>query len=59
MYIYDIIKICFTEANMAKNKKNIGRILIIALIVVLAIVGIIALVLNNIVGNNRSLEKPG
>lgn len=44
---------------MAKNKKNIGRILIIALIVVLAIVGIIALVLNNIVGNNRSLEKPG
>ncbi len=44
---------------MAKNKKNIGRILFIALIVVLAIVGIIALVLNNIVGNNRSLEKPG
>ena len=43
---------------MAKKKVNIGYIILIVVIVLMAVVGIGAFVLNNMF-SNRSLEKPG
>ncbi|MBQ8380127.1 MAG: class B sortase [Clostridia bacterium] len=43
---------------MAKKKINIGYIILIVVIILMAVVGIGAFVLNNIF-SNRSLEKPG
>lgn len=43
---------------MAKRKKNVGFIVMCVIITILAIVGVVALILNTIFSKNR-LEKPG